>query len=254
MIVAPVQPLVEASTNNGEMVFEAEHARRFNPAPAGPHAWQPLSLPVALRALFRRRGDRHHARTERGEAEHVFLELSATPARRLPVTLESRVMKSYLLPSLVKDVTTLGPDAFIARYDHDWLLWEPGEWKPARERSGTTVNAEQQHATPALPGATLVMALQLPPGVDRLVLGRAADCPLSINDQTLSGHHLAFSKNSSGHWQVEDLGSRNGSFVGEVKLVSGQLAPLLDEQVLQAGSVHLRFLSTRALAARLTRR
>jgi len=49
------------------------------------------------------------------------------------------------------------------------------------------------------------------------LLGRAADSTIRVKDKTISAHHgrLSF---YSGQWWFEDLGSRNGSSVNEIRV------------------------------------
>jgi pSer/pThr/pTyr-binding forkhead associated (FHA) protein len=49
------------------------------------------------------------------------------------------------------------------------------------------------------------------------LLGRAADCTIRVLDKTMSAHHGRLSFHA-GQWWLEDLGSRNGSSVNEVRV------------------------------------
>lgn len=49
------------------------------------------------------------------------------------------------------------------------------------------------------------------------LLGRAADCTIRVADKTISAHHGRLSFHAS-QWWMEDLGSRNGSNVNEVRV------------------------------------
>lgn len=49
------------------------------------------------------------------------------------------------------------------------------------------------------------------------LLGRAADCTIRVADKTMSAHHGRLSFHAS-QWWMEDLGSRNGSSVNEVRV------------------------------------
>ena len=45
-----------------------------------------------------------------------------------------------------------------------------------------------------------------------LVIGRRPDCDLVLRDDAVSGHHARIAWDGAG-WQVEDLGSKNGTYV-----------------------------------------
>lgn len=49
------------------------------------------------------------------------------------------------------------------------------------------------------------------------LLGRAGDCTIRIPDRTMSAHHGRLSFHAS-QWWLEDLGSRNGSSVNDVRV------------------------------------
>jgi pSer/pThr/pTyr-binding forkhead associated (FHA) protein len=49
------------------------------------------------------------------------------------------------------------------------------------------------------------------------LLGRAADCTIRVADKTISAHHGRLSFHAS-QWWMEDLGSRNGSSVNDVRV------------------------------------
>jgi FHA domain-containing protein len=60
------------------------------------------------------------------------------------------------------------------------------------------------------PGAGRRLVLEAP-----VVLGRAADADLVLEDEQVSGHHARVSPTSAGSAIVEDLGSTNGTFVND---------------------------------------
>lgn len=70
------------------------------------------------------------------------------------------------------------------------------------------------------------------------LIGRAADNSLSIPDETVSAHHarLTFIR---GQWWLEDLGSRNGTRVNDIK-VEEPLVLTQDDRIL-LGKVALLF-------------
>lgn len=52
---------------------------------------------------------------------------------------------------------------------------------------------------------------------DPIVIGRSSILDLSLADRALSRQHARISR-KNGRWVVEDLGSRNSTFVNEVRL------------------------------------
>lgn len=53
---------------------------------------------------------------------------------------------------------------------------------------------------------------------DRPVLiGRRPDCDVVVTDDSVSGHHAHITWNGT-EWRVEDLGSRNGTYVNERRI------------------------------------
>jgi DNA-binding NtrC family response regulator len=68
-------------------------------------------------------------------------------------------------------------------------------------------------------------------------LGRDRGCDLAVPDTTLSRRHLRFVPTTGG-WEVEDLGSRNGTLLNDRPLTRARLR---DGDVLQVGRSVLRF-------------
>lgn len=59
--------------------------------------------------------------------------------------------------------------------------------------------------------------LQVPLAETPLVIGRGADCELRIEDEYVSTRHAVL-KPQGATWYVEDMGSTNGTFVGESRI------------------------------------
>ena len=57
----------------------------------------------------------------------------------------------------------------------------------------------------------------LPLGSSAVLIGRAPSCTLVLDDDYSSSRHARFFP-QGGQWLVEDLGSTNGTFLGEVKV------------------------------------
>jgi pSer/pThr/pTyr-binding forkhead associated (FHA) protein len=68
------------------------------------------------------------------------------------------------------------------------------------------------------------------------VIGRGRDCDYVIREPTLSRHHARIHVSGQGTIVLEDLGSKNGTYVDDVK-VSRQ--PLSNSSLIRIGSVRL---------------
>jgi hypothetical protein len=64
-------------------------------------------------------------------------------------------------------------------------------------------------------------------------IGRAADNTIVLGDESVSAHHAKLAY-TGGQWLLEDLGSRNGTFVNELRL-EGPLVVTLKDQILIGG-------------------
>jgi pSer/pThr/pTyr-binding forkhead associated (FHA) protein len=70
------------------------------------------------------------------------------------------------------------------------------------------------------------------------VIGRAPDCTISIQDGSISSRHARVSRSSEG-FSIEDLGSRNGTFVNGEKVDKPRL--LTDGDVVRLGKIVMTF-------------
>jgi serine phosphatase RsbU (regulator of sigma subunit) len=68
-------------------------------------------------------------------------------------------------------------------------------------------------------------------------LGRALDCQVQIQDLSVSRRHARIAP-IAGRWEIEDLGSGNGTFVNEQQVTR---APLRHGDVIRIALLHLRF-------------
>ncbi len=73
---------------------------------------------------------------------------------------------------------------------------------------------------------------------DRMVLGRSSDCDLPIKHTSISREHCAFI-HEGGEWFVEDLGSSNGTWVGDSKLTDR--VKLEERAVVKTGRARMTF-------------
>jgi DNA-binding winged helix-turn-helix (wHTH) protein len=77
-------------------------------------------------------------------------------------------------------------------------------------------------------------------------IGRAPDCPIRLDVETVSRHHAVL-RASEDEASIEDLGSKNGSFLRNRRLT--QPALLSDGDVIEIGSVRLVFRAFNRLTA-----
>ena len=78
---------------------------------------------------------------------------------------------------------------------------------------------------------------------DRLSIGRGSDSDIAIDDPMVSRNHAEVVRQPDGGYQVRDLGSRRGTFVGSHRIDE---AALRDGDELLIGPVRLRFEAGRA--------
>ncbi len=76
----------------------------------------------------------------------------------------------------------------------------------------------------------------LPLGRQGALVGRSPECTLVIDDEFASGRHLRIFPRAEG-WFVEDLGSRNGTIVGGVKITG--TVPVESGSVIRIGRTTL---------------
>jgi hypothetical protein len=157
-------------------------------------------------------------------------------------------MKSLLLSQLLRLARDQSAQAFEQAFPHDWLLWEPGAWRPT-ERTTVVVSARELQGAGA--GEALALALREKDAQSgQIALGRGGNAQLVVNDGTLSQIHLVFSRGPTG-WLVRDAASTNGSWLESARLQPGVPYPLRSGDQLTAGQVCLSFYSTAALFERV---
>ena len=54
------------------------------------------------------------------------------------------------------------------------------------------------------------------------VIGRFSSCDISVLDRTLSRNHGILTRNTKGQWEYRDLGSKNGTYLNDVKVGAGR--------------------------------
>jgi len=73
---------------------------------------------------------------------------------------------------------------------------------------------------------------------DGLIIGRARDAGLTIDDDYASTHHARLIQSVGGGWQIEDLTSTNGTYVNDVRLIAPTTVTPKDD--IRIGRTHLR--------------
>jgi pSer/pThr/pTyr-binding forkhead associated (FHA) protein len=71
---------------------------------------------------------------------------------------------------------------------------------------------------------------------DEFFLGRGSDCRVRFYDPLVSRRHARI-HHEDGHWRIEDLGSRNGTIVGDRKVEQALLGATSQVRLNEAGPV-----------------
>ncbi len=164
-------------------------------------------------------------------------------------------MRSWLISALTLKVQAGGIEALKRLCPFDWLVWEPGQWRPARANLETVMGLPKMSpdavAEEPSQGESLVVALEPKRDKKDVTLGRAG-CDLIIDDRTLSSHHLSFNFDDH-HWWVYDVGSRNGSLIDGRKLGKEPVRLQAGARI-QAAQVVLTYYTLDTMFARLKAR
>ncbi len=73
---------------------------------------------------------------------------------------------------------------------------------------------------------------------DRFLIGRGKHCQLVIDSAKVSREHAAITIEDGGGWVLEDLGSSNGTFIGQKRV---QRVPIDSDMELRLGTEVVRF-------------
>lgn len=57
------------------------------------------------------------------------------------------------------------------------------------------------------------------------MLGRSSECDIVLNHPEVSGRHALLTIHASGVIEIQDMGSKNGTFINGQPIVQGQLQP-----------------------------
>ncbi|HZN92883.1 MAG TPA: FHA domain-containing protein [Myxococcales bacterium] len=168
------------------------------------------------------------------------------------------VVRAYLLSNLIARRGELAGE-FQARFPHSWLVWEKGVWKPSPRPSKSTVT----RATPRArsdPGPASGGPAPGGPAGDPLCyelcerapfkIGRAADCDVRLNEETVSRDHLWLEPAPDGAWMVRPGSPSSITYIGGQALRGDGFA-LSARETLELGNVVLTFETAETLLRRV---
>ena len=78
---------------------------------------------------------------------------------------------------------------------------------------------------------------------EEISLGRTADTDLVLSDHSVSKLHALFHRGKDKRWKLEDKGSKNGSWIEDLRLIPGVPVEINSKEELRFGRIHLRFLA-----------
>lgn len=153
---------------------------------------------------------------------------------------------AYMLSILHRQHLLL-KDGFVTRYPLDWLVWEPGPWRPARSVLESNLESTQQPAKEQQrPIGTDAICFQLKlPESGLIKVGRATTNDLVINDLTASRDQFAL-RREDGVWLL--VGPHAPLYVDGER--AKDVHPLKSGSAIVLGSVQLTMLSAAAMATR----
>lgn len=146
-----------------------------------------------------------------------------------------------LFHELAQELRELGKEKFGDKYGQGFLLFHGADLS-GRSPSDTQVPAGRAN-TASSTFHVFLLRKRTENGHAFATLGRTSDNDLVVEDDTISRFHAGFEENA-GAWRVFDMGSRNGTFVGDEavpKEAVGSL-PLAPRAQLRFGSVQMKFM------------
>ncbi|HYV50250.1 MAG TPA: FHA domain-containing protein [Myxococcaceae bacterium] len=160
------------------------------------------------------------------------------------------VVHAHLLSNLVAQRRSLAAE-FPAKYPHAWLVWEIGVWKPSPRSPASTVTRGVMRASLSAPAASAGDPLcyelreQAP-----FKVGRAPDCDVRLNEETVSRDHLWLEPAPGGGWVVRPGSPSSVTYLGG-RALPGDGVTLTSRETLALGNVVLTFETAESLLERV---
>ncbi|MGV3624183.1 MAG: FHA domain-containing protein [Archangium sp.] len=140
-------------------------------------------------------------------------------------------VRSFMMSYLATRSVALA-DRFPQQHAGPWLVWEPGEWRPAGSAVTTMVSGKESE-----PKAGDALCFQLGGLSKEIRVGRETACDLVINDATVSRHHVTLHATPVG-WEIEAM-KDTGVVLDGQPLARGQRRVLRWGAALSLGAVRL---------------
>lgn len=150
-------------------------------------------------------------------------------------------MEWLSLAALTKECAALPPESFAERYPAPFLLEvnpESGDFTSGDTRDFDPQSLKQQ-PSPSLSASLIINFGQ---GED-FILGRSKSCQLKVSHASVSERHCQFQRVGT-LWSIQDLTSRNGTYLNGRRLNQGEQSPLRFGSKIMAGEAQFLFLGT----------
>jgi len=159
------------------------------------------------------------------------------------------VVRAYLLSNLVAQRRGLAEE-LPERFPHAWLVWEIGVWKPSPRSPSATVTRIPR-ASPSAPAAGTgdPLCYELRERAPFKV-GRAPDCDVRLNEETVSRDHLWLEPAGEADWMVRPGSPTSLTLVGG-RALPGDGFSLTSRETLELGNVVLTFETAQSLLSRV---
>jgi two-component system, cell cycle response regulator len=123
---------------------------------------------------------------------------------------------------------------------------DAGEKTTVLDGNQATLNKEIQKAKEQ--EACLIIIRGTPQGhryfltQEEMVIGRDHTADITVNDQSISRKHARLNKTPAGKIAITDLGSSNGTFLNDKRIIPGEATALAKEDMIKLGSSIFKFL------------